>query len=423
MKPETIDTVLLEQQDELEVLRKSSLVHRSEEKLINLKSKLAQVVVGVRRSGKSTLCFNALEAAKVKYAYANFDDERFFNLKSEDLDALLATLYRIYGEFDYLFLDEIQNIEVWPLFVNRLLRQGLRILLTGSNAKLLSSELATHLTGRHHKIELFPFSFVDWCRIHEVEYTRLTTKNRGILARAYDDYMRKGGFPELIYEEDSKEYINALVNNIIRQDIQKRFKVRNIDELITMANHLLNEAPAFIVKEVLEQTCDIKSDHTVVKYLSYLTQTYLISTISKYSTRSRERVRNEKYYAIDVAFMDKRQNALAQDNYGWRLETIVYLELRRRYSGSGYDIYYYKDKTAEADFVVCNNSKALAVYQVSYDISAEKTRKREIKGCIEGAKATKCNNLFLITDHEKEDIEEKGYKIAVRPAYEWLTQK
>ena len=121
--------------------------------------------------------------------------------------------------------------------------------------------------------------------------------------------------------------------------------------------------------------------------------------------------------------MDKRQNALAQDNYGWRLETIVYLELRRRYSGSGYDIYYYKDKTAEADFVVCNNSKALAVYQVSYDISAEKTRKREIKGCIEGAKATKCNNLFLITDHEKEDIEEKGYKIAVRPAYEWLTQE
>jgi len=423
MKQEIIDTVLLEQQDELGVLRQSSLVHRGEEKLINLKSKLAQVVVGVRRSGKSTLCFNALEEAKVKYAYVNFDDERFYNLKAEDLDNVLAALYRIYGEFDYLFLDEIQNVEAWPLFVNRLLRQGLHIILTGSNAKLLSSELATHLTGRHHKIELFPFSFMDWCKIHDVDYRRHTTKNRGLLARAFDEYMCKGGFPELIFEDGSREYINTLFNNIIRQDIQKRFNVRNVDELITMANHLLNEAPAFIVKEVLERTSGIKSDHTVVKFLSYLTQTYLISTINKYSTRSRERVRNDKYYAIDVAFMDKRENALAKENLGWRLETIVYLELRRRYFGSGYDIYYYKEKNAEADFIVCENSKAIGIYQVSYDISSEKTRKREIRGCIAGAKSTKCDCIFLITDHDREDIEEDGFKIAVRPAYEWLTQE
>lgn len=422
MKQDLIETVLLEQQDELEVLRERTLVHRSEETLINLKSKLAQVVVGVRRSGKSTLCFNALESAKVNYAYANFDDERFFSLRAEDLDTVLATLYRIYGQFDYLFLDEIQNVDAWPLFVNRLLRQDLHIVLTGSNAKLLSSELATHLTGRHHKIELYPFSFTDWCTIKGVNFTRMTTKNRGLLQKAYDEYMRTGGFPELLYEENGREYVASLFDNIITQDIQKRFKVRNIDELKIMANHMLNEAPSFIVKEVLERTSGIKSDHTVVKFLSYLEQTYLISTISKHSTRSRERVRNDKYYAIDVAFMDNRDNALAKENLGWRLETLVYLELRRRYSSSGCDIYYYKDKTAEADFVVCDRSSTVAVYQVSYDISSEKTLKREVRGCIAGAKATRCDQIFLITDHDKMDMEVEGYNIAVRPAYEWLCE-
>ena len=169
MKLADIEKVLLEQQDELEALEGEVLIHRPEEDLINLKSKLAQVVIGVRRSGKSTLCFNALRTAGVHYAYANFDDERLADLETEDLDNVLQTLYKIYGKFEYLFLDEIQNVDGWPLFVNRLLRQKIHILITGSNAKLLSSELASHLTGRHHKIELFPFSFKDWCTIKELE--------------------------------------------------------------------------------------------------------------------------------------------------------------------------------------------------------------------------------------------------------------
>lgn len=416
-----IETVLLEQQDELDVLRSEKLIPRIEENKINLKSKLAQVVIGVRRSGKSTLCFNALEKAGVKYAYVNFDDERFYNMTTEDLDKVLETLYRIYGKFGYLFLDEIQNVDGWPLFVNRLLRQGLHLVVTGSNAKLLSNELASHLTGRHHTIELFPFSFLDWCRIKEIETGRMTTKNRGILANAYDEYLRNGGFPELMYETDKRSYIDQLVQNIITQDIQRRFKVRNIDELRRMASHLLNEAPAFLVQDTLQEICGIRSDHTVAKYLSYLTQTYLISTISKYSAKSRQRVRGNKYYAIDVALMDKRTDAFAGSNLGWRLETLVYLELRRRYADA--DIYYFKENKAEADFVVCDGNQTAAVYQVSYDISSEKTRSREIRGCIAGAKATKCDNLYLITDHQREDIEESGYKIAIRPAYEWLLGK
>ena len=424
MRISDIEKVLLEQQDELEALEGEVLIHRPEEALINLNSKLAQVVIGVRRSGKSTLCFNALRKAGVHYAYANFDDERLEELETKDLDNVLQTLYKIYGKFDYLFLDEIQNIDGWPLFVNRLLRQRIHIIITGSNAKLLSTELATHLTGRHHKIELFPFSFKDWCSIKEVDYTRLTTKNKGLLSKAYEEYFRQGGFPELISgEENPKEYISTLIDNIISQDIKKRYKIRNIDALKRLAHHILNETPTLIVKETLQNIIGIKSERTLGNYLMYLNQTYLISTISKYSARSRERARNEKSYAIDVAFMDKRENAFSGENLGWRLETIVYLELLRRKAGTENDIYYFQGRSAEADFVVCDGNKTLAVYQVSYDISNEKTRKREIKGCIAGAKATKCDNLFLITDHDSEIIEEDGHTIQVIPIWEWLTRE
>ena len=424
MKLSDIEKVLLEQQDELEALEGEVLIHRPEEDLINLNSKLAQVVIGVRRSGKSTLCFNALRKAGVHYAYANFDDERLEELETKDLDNVLQTLYKIYGKFDYLFLDEIQNIDGWPLFVNRLLRQKIHIIITGSNAKLLSTELATHLTGRHHKIELFPFSFKDWCSIKDVDYTRLTTKNKGLLSKAYEEYFRQGGFPELISgDENPKEYINTLIDNIISQDIKKRYKIRNIDALRRLAHHILNETPALIVKDTLQNIIGIKSERTLGNYLMYLNQTYLISTISKYSSRSRERARNEKSYAIDVAFMDKRENAFSGENLGWRLETIVYLELLRRKAGTENDIYYYQGRSAEADFVVCDGNKTLAVYQVSYDISNPKTRKREIKGCIAGAKATKCDNIYLITDNESEVIEEGGYTIQVVPIWEWLTKE
>ena len=416
-----IERVLLEQQDELAALENEVLIHRPEEELINLNSKLAQVVIGVRRSGKSTLCFNALRKAGVHYAYANFDDERLVHLDTEDLDNILQTLYKIYGDFEYLFLDEIQNIDGWPLFVNRLLRQRIHVLITGSNAKLLGNELASHLTGRHHKIELFPFSFKDWCRSKELDYSRLTTKNRGLISRAYEEYFHLGGFPELISgEENPKEYISTLIDSIITQDIKKRYQIRNIDALKKLAHHILNETPKIIVKDALQDLIGIKSERTLSNYLLYLNQTYLISSINKYSTKSKERVRGEKSYAIDVAFMDKRENAFSGDNLGWRLETIVYLELLRRKADTQNDIYYFQSRSAEADFVVCDGNKALCIYQVCYDISSEKTRKREIRGCIAGAKATKCENIFLITDHESGTFEEDGYTIHVIPVWEWL---
>ena len=423
MDTRELERVLLDQKEELEALRNKSFCHRLEESQIDLNSNLAQVVIGVRRSGKSTLCFNALEKSKVRYAYVNLDDENLYGLTVKDMNDILQVLYSIYGNFTHLFLDEIQNIKGWHLFVNRMLRKGMHVLLTGSNSKLLSGELASHLTGRHHIIELLPFSFRDWCNYNGIATAPLTTKNMGILMGAFDKYLRQGGFPELLIERNHTSYIDSLFHNIITQDIQKRFNVKYIDSLERLAGHLLNISPAIIVKDKLQEQFGFKSHHTLGNYLSYLAQTYLICKVSKYSTKSRERSVAEKAYAIDVAFMNKRENALAGENLGWRLETIVYLELRRRIKTEEEDIYYFDNGNTEADFIVCNGNKATGVYQVSYNIENPKTRRREVNGAITAAKTTKCSNVYILTDHQSETIVQNDIKIKAMPVWEWIVRE
>ena len=423
MDTRELERVLLDQKEELEALRNKSFCHRLEESQIDLNSNLAQVVIGVRRSGKSTLCFNALEKSKVRYAYINLDDENLYGLTVKDMNDILQVLYSIYGNFTHLFLDEIQNIKGWHLFVNRMLRKGMHVLLTGSNSKLLSGELASHLTGRHHTIELLPFSFRDWCNYNGIATAPLTTKNMGILMGAFDKYLRQGGFPELLIERNHTSYIDSLFHNIITQDIQKRFNVKYIDSLERLAGHLLNISPTIIVKDKLQEQFGFKSHHTLGNYLSYLAQTYLICKVSKYSTKSRERSVAEKAYAIDVAFMNKRENALAGENLGWRLETIVYLELRRRIRTEEEDIYYFDNGNTEADFIVCNGNKATGVYQVSYNIENPKTRRREVNGAITAAKTTKCNDVYILTDHQSETIVQNGIKIKAMPIWEWIVRE
>lgn len=417
-----LERVLLDQKEEFDALRNKSFCHRSEERLIDLDSNLAQVVIGVRRSGKSTLCFNTLESSKVNYAYVNFDDENLYGLTVKDMNDVLQVLYSIYGDFSHLFLDEIQNIDGWHLFVNRMLRKGVHLLLTGSNSKLLSGELASHLTGRHHTVELLPFSFMDWCNYNGIATSPLTTKNMGLLMGAFDKYLRQGGFPELLVEQNQRSYIDSLFHDIITQDIQKRFNVRHIDTLERLAGHLLNISPAIIVKEKLQEQFGFKSHHTLGNYLSYLTQTYLICKVSKYSAKSKERTVAEKAYAIDVAFMNRRENALVGENLGWRLETIVYLELRRRIKTEEEDIYYFSNGNAEADFVVCDRNKAIGIYQVAYEMENPKTRRREINGAAAAAKVTRCESVYILTDHQSETIVHEGLTIEVMPVWEWIVK-
>lgn len=420
MDKRILETILSDQAEELELKKKQKFCRRKEEDLIDPDSPQAQVVIGVRRSGKSTLCYNALIRKRVKFAYVNFDDERLINLTATDLNDVLEVLYKINGDFNYLFIDEIQNIPEWYLFVNRLLRRQIHVIITGSNAKLLSGELATHLTGRHHTINLYPFSFSEYCEAKGIDTMSMSTMAVARRRAVFDDYMRKGGFPELSRVRNERDYIDELVRNILQRDIEQRFKVKHVTSFEEMSQHLLNIAPAIVVDKKLKEAFGFGSQHTAKNYVGYLKQAYLLVGLHKYSPKSLQRLTAEKVYPIDVSLMNRRSDAFSGENLGWRLETIVYLELLRRYKSQGFDIYYFSERSGECDFVICEGRKAVVAIQVSYDISNEKTRKREISGLLLAAKKTECKNLILLTDHSYEDIEAEDHRIAVRPVFDYL---
>ena len=415
----TLEVILTDQQEELEARCKDYLCHREEEKLIDLKSPQAQVVIGVRRSGKSTLCFQALESADVKYAYADFDDERLQGIDAGQLNELLEVLYKIYGDFEYLFLDEIQDVDGWHLFVNRMLRKKMHVVITGSNAKLLSSELATHLAGRAKEIHLYPFSFAEYCAMKGIDTERQSTKAEGIRRAAFDEYMRHGGFPELLSISDKRAYVSALVDNILKRDIEQRYNISYKAAFEQLAQHLLNVSPTSIVTTDLADTFHIKSEHTVKNYLAYLRQAFILIGIRKYTAKSKVRVTQEKVYAVDVALMNQRADAFAGDNLGWRLETVVLLHLMKRCKQNGWDLYYLKERSGECDFIVCSGKTVMQAIQVSYDTATEKTRKREINGLLLANRQTQCEDLLLLTDHEYGDMVKDGHRITIRPVYDW----
>lgn len=415
----TLEFILTDQQEEMQERAEEVLCHRKEAVLVDLKSTQAQVVIGVRRSGKSTLCYQALQSADVKYAYADFDDERMSDIEAKQLNDVLEILYKIYGDFNYLFLDEIQNVKGWHLFVNRMLRKKMHVIITGSNAKLLSGELATHLSGRNKEIALYPFSFKEFCSMKQVDTERKTTKAEAFRRAAFDEFMKQGGFPELFAIDDRKSYVNTLVDNILKRDIEQRYKIAYKASFENMAHHLLNVSPTIVVSQDLANTFHFKSEHTAKNYVGYLKQAYMLIGVPKYSQKSKVRTVQEKVYAVDVAMMDQRENAFAGENLGHRLETIVLIHLVRKGKLEGLGVYYLNERYGECDFLVCRGNAVLQAVQVSYDITAEKTRKREINGLLLAAKQTGCTNLLLLTDHESSTIEEGGHKIKVQPVYEW----
>ena len=411
--------IVAEQKEEFLSEDFASFCPREEERQIDLKSHLAQVVIGVRRSGKSTMCRKVLREANVKAAYVNFDDERLAKTQTSDLNNILEALYIVYGDFQYLFLDEVQNIEGWPLFVNRLLRQKMHLIVTGSNAKLLSNELTTHLTGRHHKITLFPFSFEEYARMRQLDTQALTTKGQAAVKRELNTYLMNGGLPELLTEKDSQGYIMALLEAIIKRDITLRFKVRYPEVLQRLATYLIDnfaqEYNATTIAELLGV-----SDHTIDTYCGYLQEAFLLLTLKKFSYKSRERIRDSKIYVIDNAFISNRTNTFSTENLGWRLENAIYIELLHRASKRFADVFYYRDRTFEVDFIVAKDGVVEELYQVCYDMTNEKTRKREVNSLLQGATKFHCSNLTILTFDEQETITEGDYTIQVKSASQWL---
>lgn len=420
----TIQQVLSEQQEYVFNYNTTTWVNRKEENLFEFDSSLAQVVIGVRRSGKSTICHKVLSENNIKYAYVNFDDDRLANINVEDLNNVLSCIYQIYGiNIKYIFLDEIQNVDGWHLFVNRLLRNNMHIFITGSNAKLLSGELATHLTGRYNEIHLFPFSFAEYCIFNKIDIHSITTKAEANRKRAFMEYINIGGFPEMQTLRNKRGYVQSLIEAIVTKDIQKRFNIRNVDALRKTTHHLINNACQELNYKQIAKLLGL-TDNTAKKYVDYLRQAFLIQILSKYSYKSKERIRNAKAYIVDSGLQNNRENSFAPENIGWRLENVVYIELLRRCANNFLDIYYYKSnpRAKEVDFVVCNQNKAIKLIQVAYDIDNEKTLNRETNALICASTKLNCDNLYLIAFSSTQNIELHGKTIHIVSAIEWLLE-
>lgn len=416
--------ILSNQYEEIMSLNTSRLCARKEEKELDLDSSLAQIVIGVRRSGKSTLCQKVLIESGVKFAYINFDDENLVDVKAKDMNDLMAALYRVYGDFTHLFIDEVQNVEGWPLFVNRLLRGKLHLVITGSNANLLSGELSTHLAGRYNQIELFPFSFDEYCRATNVDCRSKSTKATALRHAALDRYLFQGGFPELLNIKEGHKYVMSLLNAVLNKDICRRYNVRYKKTLSDMANGIVDHFCQEISYTNISKEYSLLSVHTAKNYIEYLTTAYLVCPVSKFSFKSTERQQARKYYVVDPAFISKRNDTLQTENIGWRLENVVAIELMRRMDKEYQQLYYLrKEKSFEVDFVVVEAGHVNQLIQVTYDFSNPGTRlyNREIGGLIKGASATECHNLTLVMmEGENRDIEQGGETIHCLRATDWL---
>ena len=358
--------ILSDQREELTNRHWKNIVTREEEKEINLNSPLAQVVIGVRRSGKSTLCSKVMLESGLPFGYINFDDDRLGKLTVDAFDTLLRALYQLNGDFNHLFLDEVQNIEGWELFVNRMLRQGMHMLITGSNANLLSGELATHLTGRYHQIELMPFSFQEYCSCKDVNTSSYTTKAIALRDKALNDYLFTGGFPELLLlsEAEQGDYVRSLVQTIVEKDIAKRYKLRYAQTLMDVANQVLDEFSQEHSFATVQKKHNLRSPNTAKKYLQYLQNAYLVLALPRFSLKSSERRSVHKYYAIDPAMIAKRDKALMTESLGLRLENMIAVELKRRAAIDEQIYYFRKVREYEVDFVRVKGTQVQELIQL-----------------------------------------------------------
>ena len=290
----------------------------------------------------------------------------------------------------------------------------MRIFVTGSNAKLLSSELATHLTGRYNEIRLFPFSFTEYCTFHQIDIAGITTKADASRKSAFMDYIVTGGFPELQNIRNKRGYI-------LEKDIKRRFNIRNIDALRKIANHLINNACQEINYDDMSGILGI-SDKTCKKYTDYLRQAFLIQMLTKHSFKSKNRIRNPKSYIVDPGFQNNREYSMAGENIGWRLENVVFIELLRRCAYDFRDVYYYKanPRAKEVDFVICDKDQAQELIQVAYEIDTPKSWNRETTALLQASGPLHCDNLTLIAFSNTRDVKMEGKTIHVISAIEWL---
>ncbi len=407
--------------------QKSELEQRLLEKYIRREvvlkaddSGLINVIIGPRRAGKSFFAIQSITGAE-HFGFVNFDDERLVEVTN--FDEILEAVLTVYSNPKVLLFDEIQNYPRWELIVNRLQRAGFQLIITGSNSKLLSSELATHLTGRHLPIYLFPFSFREFLDVYEKPLTEAET------AEKFIDYLLNGGYPEPWMKSlNFKDYLQVLFDSILFRDIVKRHHIRFGASLENLAAMLIsNIASDFSYNSLADQT-QISSVHTIQKYLSYLEEAFVFFTIARFSFKIGEQQKsNKKIYCFDNGFYKAKAFHFSSD-YGKLLENAIAIELKKRSLDSGSRLFYWKSRDQEeGDFVIQEGIKITQLIQVCWSANQNRTREREVRALLKASKELKCNRLLVITS-EEEKIEKISWfgveeEVEFIPARRWLLKK
>ena len=412
-------TIILNQRKERDELMSRPYLKRriSQDIDLLLNSRLIKLITGPRRVGKSTQALLMLRDKN--FAYLNFDNYSLLNAWNSDL--VMRMLDDVYPGYEYILLDEVQNLDGWDLWVSELYRLGKNLVITGSSARMLSSEMATVLTGKYIQVEMLPFSlkeFFDWNKL-DLHMLKPEDKTNSLVLT--DDYLRNGGYPEVVASRQlTCNYLDTLFDSIIWKDVAKRHNVRNVTDLNNLAMYLVSNFCNPVSANDLTTELGFSSVNTTKKYMDYLHEPYLFYYLLRYNNKLKlMKKAPRKVYVVDNGFVASKAFSLS-DNLGRLLENQVFIELLRR----GYDVentvFYYRSRNdKEVDFVLRKGTKIERLVQVCYDISNPKTKKREVDSIVECAGELKCSNLVIVTNNDKLTIEKDGYRIDVVPISEF----
>lgn len=370
------------------------------------------VITGVRRSGKSTLLAQFSEHL-ADYYYLNFDDERLLSFTVQDFEILMSA-FRKHALSRTILIDEVQIVEHWERFVRRLFEEGYKIFVTGSNARLLNSELATHLTGRYFKIELYPFSFQEFLRFHALSTEKMTSHTKAGILKKFDEYLTCGGFPEYIKSAD-QEYLQRTYEDIVYRDLIVRFGIRDVKAFKQLAQYLFTNIGAEISYNSLARILDIKTAMSVRNHIQMMQESWLFFELYKYDPSLKKQfVSDKKIYCIDQGMRQAVAFSFS-DDFGKRLENVVALELKRR----GKELYYHKGRR-ECDFLIRERGRIQECIQVTRTLDAQ-NQERELDGLIEGLRASGARKgTVLVYDGIEKKIKRSGYALEIRHLWRWL---
>jgi predicted AAA+ superfamily ATPase len=365
------------------------------------KSNHALIISGIRRCGKSTLMRQLWDKDTESKLFLNFEDPRLTGFEYADFEQLGTIAENL--QIEHFYLDEIQNIPNWENFVRFKLDEGYKFTITGSNARLLSKELGTKLTGRHITKELFPFSYNEY-----LEFTKQKPGNNSII-----NYINVGGFPEFVKIQD-EEILSTVFSDILIRDIAIRYQIKQVDILKSLAVFLISNQAKLASANALRKCFNIPSTTTVNDYLYFLNDCYLFQSISKFSFSHKVRQLNpKKWYAIDTGLVNANSRSFSYD-IGRLLETIIFLHFRRL----SYEIFYYSEKR-ECDFVIFAQSQFRGVYQVCSELNSH-NKNREVEGLLDAMIFFNTNSGTIITLNQKDVIKIENKTIILIPAFEFL---